>query len=149
VRQVDIPELHFSPWYRWENRNQYQLRNYPGVYLIAISNQELEGDEPLYADVVYIGMTNRQEGLRARWNEFQSAIKGGEGHGPGKRIFGEKGHYQEWSETLYVSGMGIKRDDSPSTREYYIKRGWVAFLEQEAFAEFCTEVGGHPKYNKQ
>ena len=45
--------------------------------------------------------------------------------------------------------MGIKRDEYKNEPQYYIKRGQVAYLEQEALSKFHKEVGDHPKYNKQ
>jgi len=149
VRKVAIPELEFSLWYKWENRNMYQQREYPGVYLIAISNKNLENQNPLFSDVVYIGMTKRKQGLRGRWQDFQKAINGGEGHSGGKAIFKDKGPYQNWAEKLYVSAMSIICNVMNPTSDDYIKMGWIAFLEYEAFAKFYEEVGGHPKYNTQ
>ena len=149
MRKVGIPKLDFSNWYSWENRKQYPLKNCPGIYLIAISNKNIEGKTPCFSNVRYIGMTNSKGGLRSRWSQFHNSIRGGEGHGPGKRIFRQKGHYNKWTEKLYVSAMGIPRDEDRHNPKYYIKRGWVAYLEQEALANFHEVVGDHPKYNKQ
>lgn len=149
MRKVAIPKLEFSQWYKWENRNRYQLKICSGVYLIAISTKNLENEKPLFSDVVYIGMTKRKQGLQGRWRDFQRAINGGEGHSGGKTIFKDKGSYHVWIEKLYVSAMGIECNAIKPTSEDYIKMGWVAFLEYEAFAQFYKEVGGHPKYNTQ
>ncbi len=149
MRKVSIPKLEFSPWYKWEKRNSYPLCNYPGVYLIAITKQELEGKKPCFQDVVYIGMTKQKNGLKGRWQNFQSAISGKEGHSGGIAIYNEKGAYEEWTEKLYVSAMRIKCNVINSTSVDYIKMGWVAFLEYDAFAKYAEEVGGHPKYNTQ
>lgn len=149
MRQVSIPKLNFSPWYSWENRNQYPLGSYPGIYLVAISNKALEGTMPVFSDVVYIGMTLAQKGLKGRWGQFQRCLRGGEGHSGGKRVFEDKGHYDKWREKLYVSAMGIECNVKEPTSEDYIKMGWVAFLEYDGFAKFASEVGGHPKYNKK
>ena len=140
----------FSHWYQWENREDYKLCKYPGIYSIDITNKNLLDKKFKFSkDVVYIGMTNSKGGLCARWQQFNNSIKGGEGHGPAKRIYSEKGHCKDWTEKLYISAMGIKRDDSPNKPDYYIRRGWIAFLEQEALAKFHQKVNKHPKYNKQ
>jgi len=37
------------------------------MYLMAISDKNLSDTTPEYEDVVYIGMTNSQKGLKGRW----------------------------------------------------------------------------------
>lgn len=148
MRQITIPELNFSCWYAWENRNQYSLINFPGVYQISISNKELEGTVPSFSDVVYIGMTKHQS-LSSRLGQFNNSIMGGEGHGPAKRIYRNKGNYENWTEGLYVSAIGIECNVNDPQADDYLKMGQIAFLEYEAFAKFNNELGGHPKYNKQ
>lgn len=148
MRDVAIPELKFSKWYAWENRTRYPLVDYPGVYLISISsNSHLEGQEPRFEDVVYIGMTKSKNGLRGRWQQFFNAIKGREGHSGGKTVYRDKGHYSTWPDYLYVAAMGVKCDVINPTDHDYIRMGWVVYLECEAFAQYYQRVGGHPKYN--
>lgn len=150
MRQVSIPELKFSPWYRWENREEYPLANCAGVYLIAISKKDLEGVVPSFADVVYIGITVAKKGLKGRWGQLDKCVRGLKGyHSGGKTIYKDKGNYEMWAERLYVSGMGIECDVSTPTPQDYHKMGWVAFLEYDGFAKFASEIGGHPKYNKR
>lgn len=150
MKTISLPHLKFSEWYEWNNRNEYPLRKFPGVYLISIApNKELAGKEPCFADVVYIGMTNSQQGLCGRWRQFFNAIKGKSKHSGGKSVFSDKGHYDKWNDSLYVAAMGVECNVTNPTDEDYIKMGWVAYLEYEAFALYYRSVGGHPNYNQR
>jgi len=150
MRNFSIPQLEFSTWYKWENRNQYPLKKYPGVYLISISvRNNLEGNKPQFKEVVYIGMTNSQGGLAGRWNQFNSSIRGKNRHSGGNTIYKEKGYYENWEEWLYVAAMGVECNVKKPKEEDYMKMGCVAFLEYEAFAKYYSEAGSHTKYNKK
>ena len=150
MRAIHLPKLTFSSWYSWEGRTEYALRKYPGVYLLSISEKrDLHGQQPFWYDVSYIGRTNSQGGLVSRWRQFDRSIKGGRGHSGGKTVFQHLGPYPEWSRNLYVAAMGVECDPRTPTHDDYIRMGWVAFLEYEAFALFHKEVGRHPQYNKQ
>ena len=148
MRTISLPELTFSNWYQWNKRNQYSLRDYPGVYLISITDKpDLEGREPTFEDVVYIGMTNSRQGLKGRWQQFANAISGKRGHSGGNTIFRQKGHNTTWQAHLYVAAMGIRCDVRNPTDQDYLTMGWIAYLEYEAFARYYSAVGGHPVFN--
>ena len=46
MRYIELPELIFSNWYSWDNRINYPLKRYPGVYAIAISSDKLLEGKP-------------------------------------------------------------------------------------------------------
>ena len=66
---------------KWDNRNEAVNINMPGIYAIAISDQNLEGDFSFSEKIVYFGMTNSQGGLRSRLKAFDNTIKDKTGHG--------------------------------------------------------------------
>ncbi len=150
MRNIKIPCLKFSKWYKWENKNEYHLKKYPGVYIISITDKNnLEGIQPNLQDVVYVGMTHSQKGLAGRWQQFNSSIKGNGGHSGGNTVYEQIGHYDNWPQNLnlYVAAMGIECDVRNRTADDYISMGWVAYLEYEAFAKFYKVVGEHPRFN--
>lgn len=149
MRKVLIPKLKLSSWYKWENRSDYDMKNFPGIYFLAITTKNLEGTKPKWCDVVYIGMTNSKGGLASRWQQFANSINGKEGHSGGKTIFADLGNYKKWRKNLYVSAMGINCNVATQKPDDYKKMGWIAFLEYDAFAEYAKTIGGHPKYNKK
>lgn len=82
------PSLEFSKWMEWKDRN---LIKYPGIYMLAITNKNLENKEVDFEDVVYIGMSNSAKGLGGRWNQLERSINGKdpEAHSGGKTIYKE------------------------------------------------------------
>jgi hypothetical protein len=94
-------------------------------------------------------MTNSQEGLRGRWHQFFNAIRGKTGHSGGNTVFNALGHYDGWTQGLFVAAMPIECNVKNPDDADLIKMGWVAYLEYEAFAECCRNTKGHckPKYN--
>jgi hypothetical protein len=147
-RLIPIPRLKLSPWYRWENRSHFPMKQQPGVYCLAITARNLEGQVPQWKDVVYIGMTNSKGGLVARWQQFANTINGKEGHSGGKKVVDDLGQYRMWKKKLFVCAMAVECDVTSRTPDDLTKMGWVAFLEFEALAKFARAVlGKYPKYN--
>jgi len=146
----ECPKLQLYSWYKWNNRLDYPLRKYPGVYCISITEKKnLIGSDVDWGDVVYIGMTNSRGGLQSRWRQFQDSISGKYGHSGGNTVFNDLGHHDTWHFQLYVAAMGIKVNTTNPTADDYRKMGMVAYLEYETFARYHEAVGGHPKYNKR
>lgn len=143
------PELKFSNWYKWEDRNSFPDKTCPGVYMISITDKNLEGKEPAFEDVVYVGMTNSQGGLQSRWNQFNNSINGKSGHSGGNTINTSLGNYSLWTKKLFVCAMSVECTTLKNNRtcEDLIKMGWVAFLEYEALSKFKEHEGKEPVYN--
>ena len=63
-----------------------QLR-YPGVYLLAFTNQPLKGRGAHVDHVYYVGMSNSAGGVRGRMEQFKHAIEKGGRHSGGKNFY--------------------------------------------------------------
>jgi hypothetical protein len=149
MRSAEMPELKFTPWVTWKNRKKIPLCEMPGVYLLAITRKNLDGQTPQWSDVSYIGMTNSRKGLAGRWHQFFNSIRGKKGHSGGNTIFGDLGHYSSWNKNLFVSAMPVKCDVTIASEQDLIKMGQVAYLEYAAFSVFRHHLPARrkPKYN--
>ena len=149
MRPQKIPALKFCPWVKWSDREAIENSEYPGVYLIGITKKNLETQAPIYKDVVYIGMTNAQNGLRGRWYQFHRSINGKDGHSGGNTVFRDLGHYDQWQEKLFVSAMPIICNTVTPNQNDLLNMGWVTYLEYVAFADFyqSKDTDNRPKYN--
>ncbi len=148
---VSIPELAFTAWCRWENRNSIGGANNPGVYVLAITDEELEGQSVQLSQVCYVGMSNSKKGLKGRWGQFAQAIRGVRGrHSGGDTIFKDLGPYEGWNSQLVVAACPVACNVEASTPEDLRNMGIVAYLEYEAFAQFVeyNPMLSRPKYNK-
>jgi len=60
------------------------------------------------------------------------------------------GDYSQWKKCMYVAAMSIDCDVTKRSPEEYLKMGWVAFFEYEAFSKYAKAgKGQHPLYNKR
>jgi hypothetical protein len=149
MRSIKIPSIKFSTWYAWRLRKELPRKDFPGIYMIAITKKNLDGKKADYSDVVYIGMTNSKGGLKSRLNQFYSAIRGNYGHSGGNTIYRELGHYEDWTKKLFVCVMPIECNViSPEVNDL-LKMGWITYLEYEAFSIFKKKKPriGKPIYN--
>src|SRR3989338_5535924 len=108
---MNKPELKFSKWFKWYNRENYEFKKFPGVYAISKSKTQLESKEfDWNTDIIYIGMSNDKNGIIKRWKFFDNAICGkkGNSHSAGNRIRKEFGSYDNWREELYVAADMVK-----------------------------------------
>ena len=151
ARNIEFPELKFSEWYSWANRRDIEGSEYPGVYMIAISDKELSGQRPQYLDVSYIGMTNSHKGLEGRWYQFYQSIRGKSGHSGGRTVYKKIGHYDTWLEDLFVCALPVICNTVSPTENDLIEMGKVAFLEYDAFAAFYLAIPDlkKPRFNKK
>jgi hypothetical protein len=72
----------------WDHDTQLK---FPGVYLLAYSDKGLDGQKVEVADVFYVGMSNSKGGVRARLDQFKSAIEGRRGHSAGNYCYQRNG----------------------------------------------------------
>jgi hypothetical protein len=72
-----MAEHSFERWYRWSDRNSISELEHSGVYLIAISKRDIQGQPFAWIpEIVYVGMTNALSGLRGRLKQFDNTILG-------------------------------------------------------------------------
>ena len=156
---TNMPPLNFSKWMSWGKRFEFADRKEPGVYMISITENDLEGKEPRYEDVVYIGMTTSQGGLLHRWKQFDNSITKGEylkgnGNSGGDSAFKDLGNYKDWqlrNLRLYVCGYALACNTKKTERasDDLIKMGIIRYLEYKALSECKSVTGSEPKYNTQ
>ena len=153
-----MPKLNFSKWMSWVKRLNFAGGENPGIYMISITEKDLEGKDPQYQDVVYIGMTNSRGGLFNRWQQFDNSIKSdkitGNGHSGGDRVYEEmKCSYDDWKKklNLFVCGQAIQCNTTKADRtpDDLVKMGEIRYLECLAISEFKKAMDKEPKYNKQ
>ncbi len=145
MRNIRAPKLRFGPWTAWRERNSIPDANCPGVYLLRIGKRRFTGQNASVAQSHYIGMTNSHAGLKGRWSQLNRAIHGNGGHSGGNLIYSRLGHYDTWSNSLFVAAMPIACDTLDPTPRDYRLMGVVAYLEYEAFSVFRRS---HPRLKK-
>jgi hypothetical protein len=138
----------FSCWFRWCDRGRIPDIIYPGVYLIARSRRPLSGTEFSWIpEIIYVGMTNSQGGLKARLYQFDGTIRGMDLHGGAHRVKFKYPDYSALVRLLYVSVCHFECDVRSFDPMNLRIMGKVASLEYECLAQFAQQHGTLPEFN--
>lgn len=145
---MHIKMSNFSKWKKWANRNELNNLQYPGVYSLAITSQNLSNKPfSLIKEIAYFGMTNSSYGIEGRLNQFENTIIGKTGHGGAERFLTKYPNYKTLIKKLYVSINCIECDVKSNTPPELRKMGEIANFEYICFAEYMKEFGCLPKFN--
>jgi len=138
----------FSNWFKWENRNKAENIKFPGIYILAVSTKNLEGEKfDWLSEVEYVGMTNSVAGLKGRLKQFDNTIIGKTGHGGADRFRYEYQNYPELVEKLYVSVIPFICDVKSNNPKDLRVMGEVSKFEYDCFAQHVEVHKKLPKFN--
>lgn len=138
----------FSRWTRWNERDQLQGIQSPGIYAIAISRDDLAESRFSWSEfIVYFGMTNAVAGLKGRLKQFDNTIMGKSGHGGADRFLTDHPKYRTLTKVLYVAVAPFVCDVTSNSPKDLLTMGEVAKAEYECFAKYAALWGNLPKYN--
>ena len=118
----------FTPWVPWASRltlgcpwPNERLHIYGGVYLLAHFPDGPPGGAANYLDpsTVYVGEGGH---LKSRWNQFDRAARGGDGHSGGTSYIAEYGSPRA---DLHVAAVGVWFSDDETANKPDEK--WTTF----------------------
>jgi len=139
---------HFSLWVRWKERGALDGLRFPGVYALAISEEDIAGAAFSWRqEIIYVGMSNAKGGLKSRLQQFDNTIRGREGHGGGQRVRFKHPDYSAIAPRLFVSVWPIECNVESGDPEDLRGMGEVARLEYECFARFAETFHCLPEFN--
>jgi hypothetical protein len=128
---------------------------FPGVYLLAHSEADFEGARVDARDVLYVGMSNADGGVRKRLKQFCTGIEKNRAHSGARRF------YREYCGSLPLSQAGTGKrfyfaaltlpcasEKAKAGPDDLIAMGHVACLEYYAIAHVAAETGKKPALNK-
>lgn len=129
---------------------------YPGVYLLAYTEKELEGKPIDLADIFYVGMSNSLGGIKQRLRQFISGIERGYGHSGGNRFFKDYSENSPFSKLdnkkrFYVVSISVSCNVNKKERtpEDLRKMGDVTKFEYEVLAYIKEKLEREPELNKK
>lgn len=138
----------FSKWASWAARGELPDLQYPGVYVLAISDVALAGQPFEWIKrIAYVGMSNAQGGLGSRLKQFSDTIFGKTGHGGAERFRHKHADPDTLVQQLYVSVRVIACDVRSNLPDDLRKMGEVAQLEYRCLAEYRERFGMLPEFN--
>lgn len=142
-------ESRFSVWKRWTDREQIHKLDYPGVYVLAVSDARLDGKPFSWRpDITYVGMSNAAAGLAGRLRQFDLTISDTRNaHGGADRFRFKYRNYKQVIKRLFVAVRPVNcnvRSNSP--RDLRLM-GKVAQLEFLCLARYVEAFGVMPEFN--
>jgi len=142
-------EKKFSDWLAWQERKKIPSKNFPGIYIIALSTRHLAGKLFTWRkEIIYIGMTNSVGGLIGRLAHFDDTISGKKlRHGGADRVRYKHRKYNFLTNQLFVSVVSFDCDVSSKLPDDLRMMGKVVEFEYICFAQYAKKFGKLPEFN--
>ena len=145
---------------KWTNllKSYKNLENnhYPGVYILAYTNKDLEGKPIKIEDIFYVGMSNSRGGIKQRLKQFIDGLNKGYGHSAGNRFFQEYSEGKSFDvanhkKTFFVAFLSLpcKVNKDERSSEDLRNMGEVAKFEYCVMAFIKEKLGREPELNKK
>ena len=104
-----------------ENHKNIEDGDYPGIYLLAFTDKNLEGEIVKPSDIFYVGMSNARKGITSRIKQFINGIEKNGSHSAGMRFYVENSKGTAFSkcnhpEKFYRVSLAFPCDVNKSTR---------------------------------
>jgi hypothetical protein len=139
-----------------ENSKNIEDGNYPGIYLLAFSDRNLEGEIVKSSDIFYVGMSNARKGLTSRVQQFINGIEKNGSHSAGMRFYKENSKGIAFSECnhlekFFIVSSTFKCDVNKLTRTSNDLRimGDICRLEYYLLAHIKEVINAEPNLNKK
>lgn len=143
-------EEQFTEWHSWGKRGNVKEIHNPGIYVCAISKNNIDGKPFQWIkDVAYIGMTNSVAGLKGRLKQFDNTISGKKGHGGADRVRYKYQDYGKLKGKLFVSVASFKCDVKSNKPSDLRIMGEVTKFEYDCFAHFVELFNSLPEFNNK
>jgi len=130
--------------------------NYPGIYLLAFTERNLEGEIVNPSDIFYVGMSNARKGLKSRVKQFLNGIEKNDSHSAGMRFHKENSNGIPFSECnlpgkFYIVSSTFKCDVHKLTRTPNDLKimGDICRLEYHLLAHIKEQTNSEPILNKK
>jgi hypothetical protein len=143
-----MEDQEFDRWHRWSDRNKLRELQHPGVYVLAVSTDDLHGRNFRWLpQITYVGMTNSLAGLNGRLKQFDNTILGRTGHGGAQRFRHKHPVYSRLCDQLFVTVARFPCNVRAASSTDLRVMGKVAAFEYECLAKFVDLYARLPEFN--
>ena len=139
-----------------ENYQNIENGNYPGIYLLAFTDKNLDNQKVEPGDIFYVGMSNARKGVKSRVKQFLNGIEKNGSHSAGMRFYKENSKGIAYSncnhlEKFYIVSSTFKCDVDKRTRTPNDLKimGDICKLEYYLLAYIKELTNAEPKLNKK
>lgn len=141
-----------SGWFKWENRKSIPNINEQGVYFIALTDKNIEGESfSLIGEIIYIGLSISKKGLGSRLDQFRRAMEKNADsvHGGAERVRFKHRNCTEFFANTYVSLCSVKLSPTQNTANDWRLKGDCVKHEYVSFANYMDKHGALREFNDQ
>lgn len=146
-------ENKFSSWTHWSKIKNLTGTDCPGIYAIARKPKNIKDGQKFKfsPEILYIGVTTRENGLKRRLYEFENTILGKDGHGGAhhfrKQILDNPARGFKNMDDFFVAIYPVPCNFKGSKGDFYRKKAKIVSLEYLAWAHFHDKFGRYPRFN--
>lgn len=153
---MNVDALINSNWIKLDDYKTLKDCEYPGVYVLAYSDEDLSNNKIEIEKIFYVGMSNSLGGVKQRLGQFINGIEKDRSHSAGRRFFKEYMNNASFSKNkserdFYVASLSLPCEVSKGKRTHddLRKMGEVAMFEFEVVAHIKERLGKEPELNKK
>ena len=137
-----VPQIEFSTWFAWSQRNDLPGCRLPGVYALGHFRRAPKGvADPLGRRVEYIGQSCGQGGVIGRLKLFERAAQTGRANHSGGRTYHRT--YGGISDGLCVAAFTV-----PEFASVEVRNAFIQHVERELIWKFSIAHGQLPTCNR-
>lgn len=151
-----VQDLFSGTWVPMRDYRTLPGSKYPGVYLLAYTNENLAGQPVTTKDVYYVGVTQSCGGVRQRLYQFLCGLEKPVAHSAAMRFLSEVAAGTPYSQLVekrqfFVTSVSVECQPRKTLRTPVDlqKCGIVAALEWYALAHIRDETDSEPLLNKK
>jgi len=124
-------------------------KDQPAIYYIANSKVNITDNDFSYIkEIVYIGMTISNKGLKGRLDQFEKTMKGSDGaHGGAERVRFKHKDADDFFKNTYVSACIFELSKEKNTSNDWRIKGDCVGYEYKSFAEYLDNHNKLPEFN--
>ncbi|MBM3455812.1 MAG: hypothetical protein FJX80_11790 [Bacteroidetes bacterium] len=138
-----------TKWIPWNLRHMISKKDQPAIYYIANSKVNITDNDFSYIkEIVYIGMTISNKGLKGRLDQFEKTMKGSDGaHGGAERVRFKHKDADDFFKNTYVSACIFELSKEKNTSNDWRIKGDCVGYEYKSFAEYLDNHNKLPEFN--
>lgn len=137
-------------WTKWKSRKSIPQIKQPGVYFIALSDQDISGQSFRYIEeIIYVGVSISIKGVQGRLYQFKKAMEGRNGvHGGAERVRFKHTEIRKFFDRIYICVKPFPLTENDPVFNWK-QKGECLKEEYVSIATYLNHFGRLPEFNDQ
>ncbi|WP_069132981.1 class-II aminoacyl-tRNA synthetase family protein [Rhodohalobacter halophilus] len=137
-------------WTKWKSRRTIPQIKQPGVYYIALSDQDISGQPFRFIEeIIYVGVSISKKGVLGRLYQFKKAMEGINGvHGGAERVRFKHTEVRDFFSRVYICVNSFPLTENDHVFNWK-QKGECLKEEYVSIAMYLDHFGRLPEFNDQ